>query len=490
MQWTGQQAGLLALLTLSYTVGEVAHFLIAVTSRQVASSIQFGDMKCFTNTTATDCANLPDKQSCEGRAGCRWEYSGQGLQFQVLVGPAFIVVFTISGVVAGFLADRVSRPALLAASVLLFSISLILTGVSSQYWQLVLLRMLTAAGEAALRPAGGSLIAELFPPDQRGIANGIFSWGVYLGYGFSFLFGVYVTRLDVLGWGWRASYILAGLPGIALAAAMLLLPDPRGESGADTPAPPPPLRKLSYGVLERKPVKPTLSNLSQQSSSSAGSQLSSVSYPRLVLTAFSRPAMLLLFLAAAVRHTAGYAWAHNNVSYFSHYHPAADIGYWFILCAMVGGCVGVFAGGYISDRVVVRLGLHSRLWLLGLATVLATPFAALTLHLDPPAAFGTLLLYYFFAETWFSLMFTVLVEIVPAAIRSVCIGSFLFLMNNVGGNLPLLIDPLTKVPGVGLQTALYITWPGLTAASGFLFFLAGIPLWSKWRREQRENCQL
>ena len=114
----------------------------------------------------------------------------------MLVGPAFIVVFTISGVVAGFLADRVSRPALLAASVLLFSISLILTGgcgqqirtavcvtfqfagVSSQYWQLVLLRMLTAAGEAALRPAGGSLIAELFPPDQRGIANGIFSWGV------------------------------------------------------------------------------------------------------------------------------------------------------------------------------------------------------------------------------------------------------------------------------------------------------------------------
>ena len=53
-----------------------------------------------------------------------------------------------------------------------------LSGVSSQYWQLVLLRMLTAAGEAALRPAGGSLIAELFPPDQRGIANGIFSWGV------------------------------------------------------------------------------------------------------------------------------------------------------------------------------------------------------------------------------------------------------------------------------------------------------------------------
>ena len=69
------------------------------------------------------------------------------------------------------------------------------------------------------------------------------------------------------------------------------------------------------------------------------------------------------------------------------------------------------------------------------------------------------------AETWFSLLFTVLVEIVPVSIRSISIGTFLFLMNNVGGNLPLLVDPLSKIPGVGLQTALYISWPGLTAIS-------------------------
>ena len=69
---------------------------------------------------------------------------------------------------------------------------------------------------------------------------------------------------------------------------------------------------------------------------------------------------------------------------------------WSLLSASDTPINNRFAGGYISDRVVVRLGLHSRLWLLGLATVLATPFAALTLHLDPPAAFGTLLLYYFF----------------------------------------------------------------------------------------------
>ena len=57
----------------------------------------------------------------------------------------------------------------------------------------------------------------------------------------------------------------------------------------------------------------------------------------------------------------------------------------------------------------------------------------------------------------------------------------------------MLVDPLMKLEGVGLQRALYISWPGLLAASnglwefekisnfifvgGALFFVASIPLW-------------
>ena len=35
----------------------------------------------------------------------------------------------------------------------------------------------------------GSLIAEIFTASHRGVANGIFSWGVYYGYGLAFVFG-------------------------------------------------------------------------------------------------------------------------------------------------------------------------------------------------------------------------------------------------------------------------------------------------------------
>ena len=67
------------------------------------------------------------------------------------------------------------------------------------------------------------------------------------------------------------------------------------------------------------------------------------------------------------------------------------------------------------------------------------------------------------AETWFSLLFTVLVELVPASIRSLSLGTFLFLVNNLGGNLPLLVQPLAA--SLGLHTALYLAWPATTALS-------------------------
>ena len=71
--------------------------------------------------------------------------------------------------------------------------------------------------------------------------------------------------------------------------------------------------------------------------------------------------------------------------------------------------------------------------------------------------------YYIMAETWFAILFTVLVEIVPPQVRSVCIAIFLFLMNNIGGNLPVIVDPLTDM--YNLRVALYIVWAGLVAAS-------------------------
>ena len=42
-------------------------------------------------------------------------------------------------------------------------------------------------------------------------------------------------------------------------------------------------------------------------------------------------------------------------------------------------------------------------------------------------------LYYLFAETWFAILFTVIVELVPAKTRGVSAGFFIFVMNMIAG---------------------------------------------------------
>ena len=49
------------------------------------------------------------------------------------------------------------------------------------------------------------------------------------------------------------------------------------------------------------------------------SEISKSEYFKLVIKSLCNPAMLLLLLAACVRHTAGYCWAYNTRLYFQVY---------------------------------------------------------------------------------------------------------------------------------------------------------------------------
>ena len=139
---------------------------------------------------------------------------------------------------------------------------------------------------------------QLNNPYNRAIANGIFSWGVYLGYGFAFLFGFNITEMDIMGHSWRSAYMLAGLTGVLLSPTLLLIHEPR-SAGGQVPPPPPVVpaklvRKLSYGCMEQgKEITATLT------------QSPEPTYVKLVLKSFSSPVMMMLFLAASIRHTAG-----------------------------------------------------------------------------------------------------------------------------------------------------------------------------------------
>ena len=119
-----------------------------------------------------------------------------------------------------------------------------------------------------------------------------------------------------------------------------------------------------------------------------------------LLGLFFRPSILLLSLAGAVRNAAGYVWSYNTETYFmSIGQTPTEIGTYMSWIPMVSGSVGVLAGGFVSDRVVSRVGPHGRVWVIIISLLLAAPFVFCVLFLEPPWAYISLIPTYIIGET-------------------------------------------------------------------------------------------
>jgi len=157
-------------------------------------------------------------------------------QFGLLTGPIFVFFYSIMGLFMGALADRVHRPRLIAAGLLLWSALTAVSGMAKSFVQIGVARLFIGVGESAMTPSAISMISDLFPKARRGTATGIYYLGVPLGAGGSFIVA------GVLGpmIGWRNCFFLLGGIGVVLAFGLLFLKDPnRGamEEKGDSMAP-------------------------------------------------------------------------------------------------------------------------------------------------------------------------------------------------------------------------------------------------------------
>lgn len=162
-------------------------------------------------------------------------------------------------------------------------------------------------------------------------------------------------------------------------------------------------------------------------------------------------------------------FAYNADLYYNIYFPDVDLGWWLFGVTIGIGSIGVVVGGIVSDKIVAKMGIKSRVAVLAISQLIATPFAFGSVYFEPVWAMITLGISYFFAEMWFGIVFAILVEIVPVQVRSTTVGIFLFVMNNIGGNLPILVDPVAKA--IGYRYSISIFYAGFYAISSVLFFV-------------------
>ena len=274
----------------------------------------------------------------------------------LLAGPAFAIFYAVAGLPLGWLADRVDRGRLMAAGIAAWSLMTALSGFASSFMHLFLARIGVGVGEATLGPAAHSIIADRFDRARLPLAMSIYGTGVALGAGLALALGGQVVALasgparalPLVGdlAPWQLTFVLVGLPGLAVAVAMAVtVRDPR--AGA---------------VARRAAAKAGLRDFWRE-----------------------RRALIRLYLAGiTLLGAAGFAnllWL-PSVFIRNFGWSAPRIGLVVGAMLMTLGVGGVLACGWTATRLIARGRADGALIVTAAAALLSVPFAFATLMPD------------------------------------------------------------------------------------------------------------
>ncbi|HYW34561.1 MAG TPA: MFS transporter [Balneolaceae bacterium] len=132
-------------------------------------------------------------------------------------------ISAVATIPIGIMADRFNRTYLLTASIVLWSITMAISGAANSFVMLLLTRLALGAVLATATPVISSLTGDYFRPGIRGQIWGYILSGELFGAGFGILISGEIAAL----WSWRISFWMLSIVSLALAAAVgWWLPEP------------------------------------------------------------------------------------------------------------------------------------------------------------------------------------------------------------------------------------------------------------------------
>jgi predicted MFS family arabinose efflux permease len=367
-------------------------------------------------------------------------------QLGLLGGIAFGVFYATVGLPLAWLADRSDRRSLIAAAVGLWSVMTAACGLAGGFPGLFLARVGVGIGEAGGSPPSQSLVSDYFGPGQRARAFGVLYLQIPLGFVAGYWLGGWLDGLV----GWRLTFLLVGLPGVALAllVRLTLREPPRGH--ADAPSAPETagtslLAALRYFVSQR-PLR-------------------------------------YLSLAGAAHGVGAFAAALWLPTYFIRTFAVTGVqaGAWLALAYGCGGTAGVLCGGRIAGAFV-KSTRNARWYAWGCSTVIAAtlPCAALTYLADTPmAAVAALVVSTFLGHMFLGPVAALLQGLAGVRRRAMVAAFYLFLVNLVSMGIgPTMVGIASDrfAAGLGndaLRWALFAVVTVTSALACGLFWLAG-----------------
>lgn len=317
-------------------------------------------------------------------------------QIGILGGLSFALFYSFLGIPIARLSERRNRVWIISVSVAVWSGMTALCGTAASYTQLLLYRVGVGIGEAGGTPPAQSIISDYFPPETRSTAISIYMLGVPLGS----LLGAVVGGIVAQEWGWRAAFLVIGLPGLVLAllVAATVREPPRGHSEGkpDTGTPP--------------------------------------AFSEVLQHLWSRVSVRHVFAGITIASFVGYAMVAFTASFFirSHGFTIAQAG---IIAGIIGGgsaAAGTFLGGWLCDR----FGKQDRrwyVWIPALGLVLAAPLYALAYlsgdwRMTAALLIGPGILHYMYLGPTYG----VIQNMCGPRMRATAIALLLFVVNLIG----------------------------------------------------------
>jgi MFS transporter, Spinster family, sphingosine-1-phosphate transporter len=310
------------------------------------------------------------------------------------IGSLFLWSYAFTSPFAGVVADRFSRSRLIAISLAAWSMVTAATGLVTDASQLFGLRVLLGISECVYLPAALGLLADYHGSDTRATALGIHTGGLTAG----MIAGGTAAGYLADRVGWRPSFLILGVLGVALAAvAAVWLRDPVAPA---------------RGPVASEPVRVTLSALAN--TPSYGIILAEAGLIALSTWIFIN--WLPLFFRESYQLT------------------LAAAGFSGTFAFTAGATAGVLTGGYLSDRIA-RGNARRRLLILCVFYALAAPLLLMFLMRPAVGILGfAILLHGFLRAVGSANELPLLCEILPANRRGTAMGLMNAMNTFIGGS--------------------------------------------------------
>ena len=300
-------------------------------------------------------------------------------QFGMLSGIAFAAIYATLGMPIARWADAGVRRNVIALAVAVWSTMTVLCGTAQNFWQMFFMRAGVGVGEAGGSPPAHSIISDIFPANQRATALSIYSLGIYGGSLIGLVAGGYLAS----EFSWRIAFVVVGLPGLLLALLVRFL-----------------IHEPPRGLAEsRRDVKPA-------------------TFTAVLDILWTRKSFRHIALGCALHAFVTYGLSAFMPIFLIRVHemPIARIGVILGLVTGIGGMLGTFGGGYLSDRLANRSGERRwYIWVPLISTVAAIPFYWFSLMLADTGVAA--------AITWF----------VPSVIAGMYLGPCLSMTHGLVG---------------------------------------------------------